>query len=402
VAVALLLVGCRHLSGRSAKVSAERNDRIRFGAFMSLTGATGQYGISAMDGMQMAVEEINGRGGVQGKRVELIVQDTLSDVEETRVVVRRLINDYHVHALLGEVVSSRSLAAAEIAQEARVPMLTPSSTSPGVTARGDYIFRSTYTDPFQGAAIAQFAARSLGAKRAAMLVDSDEEYAAKLAQFIREDFVRRGGEVVLEKEYEEGDSYFTEQLVAIKEAEPDVIFLPGYYREAGLIAREAKHIGVNVPIVGGDGWDSRQLYEIGEQALLGSFFSSHYSADDPDPFVRKFVEDYLRLYGHIPDAFAATAYDATRIMIDAFERTGGATDRALVRDTLAQTRNFPGVTGTITFNANRDAIKTIVIIKIEEGGRYAVQERLTPESLVVSTPTPSPTPQKKRRRRARR
>ncbi len=400
---AALACGC---NGRGAAGTDDPppDDRLRIGAVMSLTGDTGRYGLSAMNGMQMAVEDVNGRGGIGGKQVELIVQDTRSDADETERVVRRLVDERRVHALLGEIVSSRSLVVAGIAQEARVPMLTPSATSPEVTTRGDYVFRSCYTDPFQGAALAQFAARTLGARRAAMLLVAGDAYSAKLARFIRDEFARRGGEVVIEQTYTEGDSYFTEQLMKIKEAAPDVVFLPGYYREAGLIAREAKKLELTVPLVGGDGWDSRHLYEIGEIAIVGSFFSSHYSADDPDPLVQQFVADYRRLYGSLPDAFAATAYDAARIMLDAFERAGGTTDRAAVRDALAATRNFPGVTGLITFNAARDAVKPIVIIKIEDGGMYAVQERITPESLALQhtpTPTPSPSPQKRRRRRAR-
>lgn len=398
---ALLAAGCGN-RGAAGTGDVPRDDgRLRIGAVMSLTGDTARYGISAMNGMQMAVEDANGRGGVRGKRVELIVQDTRSDAGETATVVRRLVRERRVHALLGEIVSSRSLTVAEVAQAERVPVLTPSSTSPEVTTRGDYVFRSCYTDPFQGAAIAQFAAKTLGARRAAMLLNGHESYSSKLAEFIRRDFELRGGEVVTTETYADGDSYFTAQLTKIKEAAPDVVFLPGYYREAGLIAREAKKLGLTAPLVGGDGWDSRDLYEMGEEALLGSFFSSHYSADDPDPLVRQFVADYQRLYGSLPDAFAATAYDAARIMLDAFERADNSTDRAAIRDALAETRNFPGVTGLITFNAARDAVKPIVIIKIEEGGRYAVQERITPESLTLPTPTPSPTPPKKRRRRAR-
>ena len=388
--------------GANTKATPTPDNKIRIGAVMSLTGDTGRYGLSALNGMRMAFEDVNGRGGVGGKRVELIVQDTRSDLSETETVARRLVEEQRVHALLGEIVSSRSLVVADIAQRAHVPMLTPSSTSPEVTSRGDYIFRSCYTDPLQGAALAHFAAQTLGARRAAMLLDARQGYSTTLAGFIRENFARRGGEVVIEQSYNEGDNYFTEQLDAIKAAGPDVIFLPGYYREAGLIAREAKKLGVTAPLIGGDGWDSRQLYEIGESALLGSYFSSHYSADDPDPLVQQFVADYRRLHESAPDAFAATAYDAARIMLAAFERAGGATAGPAIRDALAETRDFSGVTGRITFNAMRDAIKPIVIIKIEDGGMYAVQERLTPESLVPQpTPTPSPTPQKRRKRRAR-
>lgn len=376
------------------------DDKVRIGAFMSLTGDTGQYGISASNGMLMAVEEANAKGGVGGRRVELIVQDTRSDAGETVGVVHRLIEEARVHALLGEVVSSRSLAAAPIAQQARVPMLTPSSTSIEVTRIGDYIFRSCYTDQFQGAAIARFAAQGLQARRGAMLLDREQQYSMQLAQFIHEAFVAHGGEVVAEEVYQAGAADFTPQLLEISRAQPDVIFVPGYYLEAGLLARQAGELELNVPLVGGDGWDSPRLFEIGGRALEGDFFSSHYSADDTDPLVSKFVEDYRRLFNMTPDAFAATAYDAARILLDAISRAGSL-ERAAIRDALAATKDFPGVTGSVTFDAARNAVKSIVIIRIDENGKHAVRERLTPEQVAPpATPTPSPTPQKRRRRRA--
>jgi branched-chain amino acid transport system substrate-binding protein len=396
LAAVLAPAGCRRQDARV--VEAPPPERVRVGAFMSLTGDTAHYGISALNGFRMAVEEANAAGGAGGRRVELVVQDTRSDAVETEVVVERLAREVKVHALLGEVVSSRSLAAARVAQREGVPMLTPSATSPEVTAVGHYVFRSCYTDTFQGAAIAHFAAGHLGARRAALLVDRDQRYSVELARIIREDFVLHGGEVVAEQEYEEGAADFSVQLAEVGAARPDVIFIPGYYVEAGLLARQARAIGIETPLVGGDGWDSPRLFEIGGEALSGCYFSSHFSADDPDPQVQRFVGDYRRLFGHTPDSFAATAYDAARIMLDAVGRAGSL-ERAAVRDALAATRDFPGVTGPVTFNAARHAVKPVVVVRIGENGRQAVESHVSPEEVAPPpTPTPTPTPQRRRRR----
>jgi branched-chain amino acid transport system substrate-binding protein len=391
--------GCRRQDARV--VEAPGAERVRLGAFMSLSGDTAQYGLSALNGIRMAVEEANAAGGAGGRRVELIVQDTRSDVVETGVVVERLAREERVHALLGEVVSARSLAAAYVAQRERVPMLTPSATSPEVTAVGDYVFRSCYTDTFQGAAIAHFAVGNLGARRAALLVDRDQRYSVDLARFIREDFARHGGEVVAEQEYSEGAGDFSAQFAQIGAAGPDVVIVPGYYLEAGLIARQARASGIQSPLVGGDGWDSPRLYEIGGQALSGDFFSTHFSAEDPDPQVQRFVADYRRLFGSTPDSFAATAYDAARIMLAAIERAP-TLERDAIRDALAATREFPGVTGPVTFDAGRNAVKPVVVVRIGDGGRQSVESHVSPEEVAPpATPTPSPTPKRGRARRGK-
>jgi branched-chain amino acid transport system substrate-binding protein len=277
-------------------------------------------------------------------------------------------------------------------------MLSPSSTSPEVTKQGDYIFRSCYTDPFQGAALAQFATRTLHARRAALLVDAGERYSIELARAIREEFTRQGGEIVVEQNYGKGAGDFSVPLAEVGAARPDVIFIPGYYLEAGQLARQAKQMGLPAPLIGGDGWDSPRLYEIGGQSLAGDYFSSHFSADDPDPQVQRFVADYRRLFGNAPDSFAATAYDATRIMLDACARATSL-ERTAIRDALAATRDFPGVTGSVTFNSERNAVKPIVIIRIGDAGTQSVEAHIKPSDIAPrATPTPSPTPQKRRRR----
>ena len=364
-------------------------DKVRIGVFMSLTGSTANFGISSVNGIKMAADEVNKAGGINGKQIELLVEDDRSDASEAATIVTKFVTQDQVHAVLGEVASSRSIAAAPIAQNAKIPMLTPSSTNPEVTRKGDFIFRSCFIDPVQGAAIGQFAAKGLNAKRAAIMVDRKNDYSTGLATNITETFTKLGGQIVATTSYQEGDQDFNAQLTSIKGANPEVIFVPGYYNDVGLIAKQARDRGITVPLLGGDGWDSAQLYAIGGTALNGSFFSNHYSPFDTDPKVQKFVNDYKALYT-TPDALAATAYDAAHIMFDAIKRAN-STDGTAIRNALAATNAFPGVTGTVTFNENRDAVKPIIMIEIKDGGAYAVRERVEVEGAAApTTATASP------------
>jgi len=366
-------------------------DKVRIGVFMSLTGDTANFGISSTNGIKMAADEINAAGGINGKQVEIMVQDDRSDASEAATIVTKFVTQDQVHAILGEVASSRSIAAAPIAQNAKIPMLTPSSTNPEVTKKGDFIFRSCFIDPVQGAAIAQFAAKTLHAKRGALMVDRKNDYSTGLEKVIKEVFPKLGGEIVVTQSYQAADQDFNAQITSIKGTNPDVIFVPGYYGDVGLFAKQARDKGVTVPIVGGDGWDSPSLYQIGGAALNGCYFSNHYSPDDADPLVQKFVSDYKTRYGSVPDALAATAYDAARIMFDAIKRANSLEGTA-IRNALAATKEFPGVTGKVTFNENRDAVKPIVMIKIEDGGKFVVAERVQVEGAAMPTMTTSASP----------
>ena len=366
-------------------------DKVKIGVFMSMTGDTANFGISSVNGIKMAADEINNAGGINGKQVELDVQDDRSDPSEAATIVTKFVTQDGVNAILGEVASSRSIAAAPIAQSAKIPMLTPSSTNPEVTRKGDYIFRSCFIDPVQGAAIAQFAARTLNAKRAGIMVDRKNDYSTGLEKFISQTFTKLGGQIVVTQSFQAGDQDFNAQLTSIKGANPEVIFVPGYYGDVALIAKQARDKGITVPFVGGDGWDAKQLYEIGGKAIVGSFFSNHYSPYDTDPQVQKFVNDYKSRYNSIPDALAATAYDAARIMFDAIKRANSLDGKA-IRDSLAATKDFPGVTGKVTFNENRDAVKPIVMIEVKDGGIYAVKERVMVEGAAMPVLTASPAP----------
>jgi branched-chain amino acid transport system substrate-binding protein len=352
---------------------------ILIGEYGSLTGGIATFGISTRDASQMAFDEINAAGGVLGQKIKLLVEDDQSKPEEASTVVTKLINQNHVVAMLGHVASTHSLAAAPICQANKVPMITPSSTNPRVTQQGNYIFRVCFIDPFQGAVMAKFAADTLKVKRVAQLVDVRSDYSVGLQTFFRQHFKSLGGEVVSEQSYSAGDSDFRAQLTQIKAANPEAIYVPGYYTEVGTIARQARELGITIPLLGGDGWDSPKLWEIGGEALNGCYFSNHYSTDDPAPMVQKFVGDYKARYKQVPDALAALAYDAAKILADAIKRAG-STDGQKVRDAIAATKDFQGVTGTITINADRNAIKPAVVLKVE-GGKYKLIETIKPEAV---------------------
>jgi branched-chain amino acid transport system substrate-binding protein len=352
---------------------------ILVGEFGSLTGGIATFGISTRDGSQLAFDDVNSKGGVLGQKIKLLVEDDQSKPEEAGTVVNKLIHQDHVVAMLGHVASSHSLAAAPICQAEKIPMISPSSTNPRVTQVGNYIFRVCFLDTFQGAVMAKFAYDTLKVKKVAILIDVRSDYSVGLQTFFGQAYKKLGGTIVSEQSYSQGDSDFRAQLTAIKAANPDAIYVPGYYTEVGTIVHQARELGITVPFLGGDGWDSPKLWEIGGTAMNGCYFSNHYAADDPSPVVQKFVNDYKAKYNQLPDALAANAYDAARILADAMTRAG-STDGEKVRDAIAATKDFPGVTGNISINEERNAVKTAVILKVENG-KYLLTETIKPESV---------------------
>jgi branched-chain amino acid transport system substrate-binding protein len=358
-AAALLVTGC-------AKQSAPESDVIKVGQFASLTGNIASFGQSSNNGTVLAVEEINAAGGVLGKPIELITEDDRSTAGEPANVVRKLIHRENVVAVLGQVASSMSLEAAPVCQTAGIPMITPASTNPEVTEKGDFIFRICFIDPFQGKVMAKFATENLQATRAAILTDVRQDYSVGLTKFFKETFQELGGEIVAEQSFSSGDTDFKAQLTTIKAANPDMIFVPAYYTEAALIALQARELGIEQPLAGGDGWDSPKLFEIAGDAVDGCYFSNHYTQEDPSEEVQEFIRKYQEKYGAVPDAMAALGYDSVYVLKDALERAG-STDPEALRDAIAATGNFPGVTGTITLDENRNASKPAVVLKIEGG-----------------------------------
>ena len=341
---------------------------IKVGEYASLTGKEATFGISSHEGTLLAIEELNAAGGVLGKKFELLTEDDQSKAGEPATVVNKLIARDRVVAVLGEVASGRSLEAGPICQQNKIPMVSPSSTNPKVTETGDYIFRVCFTDDFQGRSVlANFATKTLKAKRVAIFTDVKSDYSKGLARCFKEGFSAAGGQIAIELDFNGGDKDFKAQLTTIKAASPDAVFVPGYYTDAALICIQAKQLGLTVPLFGGDGWESDELAKIGGDAVEGKYFSTHYAPDMATQKSRDFVAAYKKRFNDkVPDAMAALGYDSALILADAIKRAG-TTDGPKVRDALAATKDFEGVTGKITINEKRDATKAAVILQVKDG-----------------------------------
>ncbi|ACB75302.1 ABC transporter substrate-binding protein [Opitutus terrae] len=348
-------------------LSAWAAEPIKVGEYASLTGKEASFGQSSHKGIVLAIEEINAAGGVLDRPLELISEDNQTRPGESATVVKKLIARDKVIALLGEVASGRALEAAPLAQAYRIPMIAPAATNPKVTQTGSYVFRVCFIDPFQGTVMAKFAHEDLKARKVAILSSVSNAYSVGLAKFFRDTFTAAGGEVAIEQKYQEGDKDFRAQLTAIKAANVDVVFVPGYYTEAALIVRQARELGLQIPFIGGDGWVADQLLEIGGDALNGCYYSTHFSPENQDPKVQAFVQRFRQRWGaENPDAFAALGYDAAYVLVDALRRAGSTAGPKL-RDALAATKNFAGITGVTTIDQNRDASKPAAIIAIRDG-----------------------------------
>ena len=366
-AIAAAAIGCKSGGG----------DTIKVGEFASLTGKEATFGTSAHEGTLLAVEQINEKGGVLGKKIELITEDDQTKAGEPANAVNKLISKDGVIAVLGEVASSRSLEAAPICQQNKIPMISPASTNPTVTQQGDYIFRVCFNDTFQGGALANFASGTLKAKKVAIFTDVKSDYSKGLAKNFKEKYLSSGGKVGVELDFNGGDKDFKGQLTTIKNDAPDAIFLPGYYNDVALICIQAKQLGMNIPIFGGDGWESESLLSIGGEAMEGHYFSTHCSIEQPTPEMTSFVEAYKKRFnGKTPDAMAVLGYDSALVLADSIKRAG-TTDGAALRDAIAATKDFSGASGKFSLNADRDAVKALVFIQIK-GGKFTYNATVNP------------------------
>ena len=353
------------------------SDKIVIGEFASLTGNEATFGLSQDMGLKIAVEDINTSGGLLGKRVELVTEDNQGKTNETVSVVSKLININKVCAVIGEVASSRSKAAAPICQNAKIPMITPASTNPEVTKLGDYIFRVCYTDSFQAVVNAKFAIDYLKINKVAILIDQKNAYSTGLAENFKNVFIKMGGIITSEQKYSNGDKDFNAQLTSIKATSPQAVFIPGYYTDVNLISIQARESGLSVPLFGGDGWESEKL--IGgkaKDALEGCYFSTHVSSENPAANVQDFIKKFRAKYSKEPDCYAFLAYDAGMILFDAIKKAGSV-EGDKIRSMIAQTKNFPGLSGNITINEQRNAVKPCVIIEIT-GGKFKLKETINP------------------------
>jgi branched-chain amino acid transport system substrate-binding protein len=357
--------------------SARAADTVKVGVLHSLSGTMAISETSLRDVLIFTADEINAKGGVLGKKIELVTEDNQSKAGESATVVKKMISRDKVVAILGEVASSRSLEAAPICQAAKIPQISPSSTNPAVTETGDYIFRVCFIDPFQGVVMAKFAKNTLKVRKVAVLTSVSSAYSVGLAKYFKERFAADGGTIAIEQKYSEGDKDFKAQLTAVKAAGIEGIFVPGYYTEAALICKQAKDLGLQVPVFGGDGWEAPQLIEIGGAAMEGTYFSTHYSAENKTPAITSFLEKFKQRFNQeTPDAMAALGYDSALVLIDAIKRAG-TTESAKLREAIATTKGYTGVTGTTTLDAQRNANKAAVVVAVK-GGKFTFVEAVAP------------------------
>lgn len=408
--VFLGLLACNNGSGASGGGSAA--SEIVIGEYGSLTGTAATFGLSTKEGVELATEEQNSSGGVGGAKIRVVVEDDQSKPEEAATAVNKILSSDRPVAVLGEVSSSRSLAAAPLLQRASVPMISPSSTNEKVTQVGDYIFRVCFIDPFQGEAIAKFAYGDKGLRKVAILEDVKNDYSVGLAKVFTENFTAMGGEIVGQEAYSEGDFDFKAQLTNLIAKNPEALILTGYYTEVGLIARQARELGFQGLFLGGDGWDSEKLVENGKDAIVGGFYTNHYSVDDPSPAVQEFIKKYDAKYHKKPDGLAALGYDAAKILYMAMtdvakdpamaaafadRSSTPATDasrlaaRAALRDRLATVKDYPGVTGNITIDKDRNAEKPAVVVEVTKDGPKFVS-KIAPSGAAPAAPAPGAPP----------
>jgi branched-chain amino acid transport system substrate-binding protein len=349
---------------------------VKIGEVDPLTGGVSQFGIGCHQGFVLAFEEINGEGGILGQKIELVTEDDQSKPGQSATAVRKLITQDKVVAILGDATSSATLEAAPIAQSDKIPMITPTATNPRITEVGDFIFRVCFLDEFQGRVLAKFAREKLKAQRIFTLTDVKQDYSVDLLKFFKDEFTKLGGTIVGEQSYSTGDIDFRAQLTPIRGTKPDAVYVPGYYQEVALIVKQGRQIGLTMPFIGCDGWANQALVTIGGKAIDGCYFTNHFSPDDQSPIVKSFVAKYQEKYQALPDTFSALGYDAARLLADALKRAG-STDSSALRDALAKTQAFPGVTGQISIDANRNASKPGLIVTVKDG-KFVIAEKIAP------------------------
>src|SRR5581483_10971515 len=362
-AAALLALACH--PGRESQTPPATAD-IPVGLYGAMSGSEASFGQATKVGVLLAADEINASGGILGRKIRIVTEDDQGQAEQATSAVTKLITRDNVVAVIGENSSNQSIAAAPVCQANHVPMISPSSTNPRVTKIGDSIFRVCFTDPYQGKALAVFARQNLNLTSAAILRDNKNDYSVGLAEVIREQFTKMGGRIVAEQSYSGGDTEFRPQLTAIKTAAPQVLFVPGFYTDAGQIAIQARDLGITIPLVGGDGWDSPTVIAIGGKSVDGCYFSDHYFVGEQRPAVQRFVSEVRKRTGQDPAANSALGYDALYILANAI-KTAGSLDKQKIRDAIAATKDYAGVSGTITMGPERDPIKPVAMIKIESG-----------------------------------
>jgi branched-chain amino acid transport system substrate-binding protein len=367
-----LLAGC---SGNSAG-SGSTGDTIKIGAIGPLSGAASTYGVSVKEGAELLEKEVNDGGGINGKKVQFVFEDDQADPNSSMQAFNKLVDDEKVCAILGPVTSGATLAVAPNATSKQIPMITPTATEPTITnVGGEYMFRGCFVDSFQGEVLAKYATEKLSKKTAAVLYNAGSDYSKGIADSFKSKFEAAGGQVGEFLTYNDKDTDFKAQLTKIKSLNPDVLVLPDYYNVVGLIAKQAREMGITSQFLGGDGWESEELTKIGGDAVNGALYINHYYSGDSDENVKNFVESYKKEYNKEPDAFAALSYDTSKILVKAIEKAG-KTDGPAIKDALAG-MEMNSVTGNIKFGSDRSAIKSAAIIKID-GDKKVLADKVNP------------------------
>lgn len=374
-AAAVLAAGCGGSGGSSS------SNEIKIGGNFELTGGIANFGKQTVNGIQLAFKEVNAAGGINGKKLTLVLADNKSEASEAANAIVKLINQDKVVTVLGPVASSNVLATLQVAADSKIPVITATGTNPKITVENGkvkpYAFRSCFIDPFQGKVMSDFAIKSLKVKTAAIYVDNSSDYSKGLAEVFEQAFVAAGGKIVSKEAFLQKDQDFKATLTKIKATNPDVLYIPAYYEEVGKIVKQARELGITIPFLGTDGWDDPKLVEIaGAAALNNGFFSNHYSAQDKDPHIVKFVEAYKKEYGQEPSALAVLGYDSALMLVDAIKRAG-STEPAKIRDALEQTKNLQVSTGVITLDGNHNPIKSAVVIEMKDG-KQVFKEKINP------------------------
>ena len=377
----LLLLSCT--SEKQENPTAQSSETLQgkeivVGAVFALTGPLATYGQESINGAKLALEKINAQG-IHGRKIRFIWEDNKGDPTESANATRKLIDVDKVHLIFGSVASSNTLAGAPIAQKAKVPLVTPASTNEEVTKTGDYIFRTCFSDNFQGKVMAKFARKDLGMKKAVIIIDVASDYSRGLSAAFKKSFEQLGGSIASGAfAYNQGDRDFRSLLKKVSRTKPDMVFLPGYYTEVGIMLQQAQQMGINLPFLGGDGWDSPKLQELaGPKAIKGHYMSSHFSAGDQDPVVQDFVKKYQAKFSQPPGAMAALAYDGIMLVADAFRRLGNNLSHEAIRKALSETKDFSGITGSTTIDENRNAQKSAVILETMPDG-MAFRKKIDP------------------------
>lgn len=359
--VSLLGLAASLLPVSGLAVDASQN--LKVGVILPLTGQLATFGQESLNGLNLALEQTKGAGA----NVDLIVEDTRSTVTDSASAINKLITSDKVSVVIGEVASSNTIAATSAAQSNKVPLMTHASTNDTITQGKEYVSRICFVDSFQGQVMAKFATDDLKAKTAAILLDSDSDYSRGLRTSFMEAFEKMGGKVVVDVSYSQKDTDFKAQLMKVRKEKPDVVFVPGYYTQVGAILRQSKELKIKAPYLGTDGWDSPAFFEIAGDAAEGHYLSNHFAPDDSDAAVQKFVNEYKSKYNAVPGAMAALAYDAGYFIRDAIKRAK-STKPEDIKDAINTTKGFTGLTGEITLDANRNAVKSAVILKTGKSG----------------------------------